>query len=59
MSILNLLVLPKAYLIPFNVVVGMLPLLGVFNGIQGAISIFLGYSIFIAYKRRVQDLPES
>jgi riboflavin transporter FmnP len=53
MSILNLIVLPNAYGMPFTVVVGMLPLLGVFNAIQGLISIFLGYFLFEAYKRRI------
>lgn len=52
MSILNLIILPNAYGIPFKVVLGMLPFLGVFNAIQGAISTFLGYFLFESYKRR-------
>lgn len=43
MSVWNLIVLPNYYGMPFGAVVGMLPLLGIFNGIQGTLTAFLGY----------------
>jgi len=53
MSVWNLVILPYAYGMPFGVVVGMLPLLGVFNGIQGTITSFIGYVLYEAYARSV------
>ena len=53
MSVWNLVVLPYAYGMPFGVVVGMLPLLGVFNGIQGTITTFIGYVLYEAYTRSI------
>ena len=58
MSIMNLLVLPGAYGMPFTIVVGMLPPLGVFNAIQGAISTVFGWFLFEAYKRRMNVQTE-
>ena len=51
MTVVNLFVLPGYRGVPFEVTVGMLPLLGLFNGLQGAISSVLGYIIFATYKR--------
>jgi hypothetical protein len=53
MSLWNLIVLPRYYGLPFSAAVGMLPLLGVFNGIQGAITASLGYLLYEAYVLRV------
>ena len=53
MSLWNLIVLPRYYGLPFSAAVGMLPLLGVFNGVQGAITASLGYLLYEAYVRRV------
>jgi len=53
MSVWNLVVLPYAYGMPLGAVVGMLPLLGVFNGIQGTITTFIGYMLYEAYARSV------
>jgi len=53
MSGWNLLVLPRYYGIPFNVAVGMLPLLALFNGMQGALTVVLGTLLHEAYVRRV------
>ena len=53
MTVWNLIVLPLYYGFPLNSVIGMLPLLGVFNGIQGIITAFLGYMIYETYTRRV------
>lgn len=52
MSLWNLIVLPIYYGLTFNATVGMLPLLGVFNGIQGIITAFLGYLLYEAYTKR-------
>jgi riboflavin transporter FmnP len=53
MSLWNLIVLPRYYGLPFSAAVGMLPLLGVFNGIQGTITASLGYLLYEAYVLRV------
>lgn len=53
MSLWNLIVLPYYYGLPLSVAVGMLPLLGVFNGIQGIVSASLGYLLYEAYILRV------
>ena len=53
MSVWNLLVLPNFYGVPFNATIGMLPLLALFNAIQGAMTVALGYSLHEAYVRRV------
>lgn len=52
-SITNLIVLPVYYGMPYNVVVGLLPMIGVFNAIQGTITVLLGYLLYEAYVRRV------
>ena len=52
MSGWNLVVLPRFYGVPFNAVVGMLWLLAVFNGIQGCMTILLGFLLHEAYTRR-------
>ena len=53
MSLWNLVVLPYYYGLPLSAAVGMLPLLGVFNGLQGALTVILGYLLYEAYVRRV------
>jgi riboflavin transporter FmnP len=53
MSLWNLIILPFYYGLPFSSAVGMLPLLGVFNGIQGTITASLGYLLYEAYVLRV------
>lgn len=55
MTIANLIVLPNAYGIPWAGVIGMVPMLGVFNALQGVISIFLGNFLNEAYKRRIPN----
>ena len=52
-SVMNLIVLPVYYGMPYNVVVGLLPMIGVFNAIQGTITVLLGYLLYEAYVRRV------
>ncbi len=53
MSIWNLLVLPNFYGIPFNTTIGMLPLLALFNAMQGVMTVVLGYTLHEAYVKRV------
>lgn len=52
MSIWNLIVLPAYYGIPYSAAVGMLSLLGLFNAMQGSISILFGHALHEAYTRR-------
>jgi riboflavin transporter FmnP len=59
MSVWNLIVLPYAYGLPLNAVVGMLPLLGVFNGIQGTITASIGHMLYEAYTRNVSTQARS
>ncbi len=54
MSLANLAVLPAFYGIPGGVAFGMLPLIAVFNVVQGAITILLGIFIYQAVKRRLR-----
>ena len=53
MSLWNIVVLPNYQGIPYDIVIGLLPMLGVFNAMQGAISALLGYTLYEAYIRRV------
>lgn len=52
MSAWNLIALPAYYGIPYSAAVGMLSLLGLFNAMQGSISILFGHAIHEAYTRR-------
>ena len=52
MSIVNLIVLPYAYGIPMDATIGLLPLIGVFNALQGMITIGLGYFLYEAVRNR-------
>lgn len=53
MGVANLAVLPIYYGTLFSVAVGMLPLLVVFNAIQGGMTVLLGYFLYEAYTKRV------
>jgi riboflavin transporter FmnP len=53
MSMWNLLVLPNFYGIPFNTTIGMLPLLALFNAMQGVMTGILGYTLHGTYVKRV------
>jgi len=55
MSLTNLIVLPSYYGLPYNVVINMLPLLGLFNAMQGAVTVLIGYALCEAYERRVSS----
>lgn len=56
MSIFNLIVLPAAYGWQFIAAVFFLPWLGIFNVIQGLLSIFGGYLIHEAIIRRILNI---
>jgi riboflavin transporter FmnP len=53
MSLWNLIVLPNYYGIPYDATIGMLPLLAVFNGMQGTLTVVVGYALYEAYTKRV------
>ena len=53
MIFFNLVVLPGYYGLPLGAVLGMLPLVGVFNGLQGALTVGMGQALHVAYRRRV------
>jgi hypothetical protein len=53
MSVVNLYVLPNIYRVPYNVTVGLLPLIGVFNMVQGGVTIGVGFFLFNAIRTRL------
>jgi len=53
MSATNLIVLPAYYGMPHNIVVGLMPMISVFNATQGTITVLLGFFLNEAYVRRV------
>lgn len=55
-SITNFYVLPNYYQISLEVTLSMLPLIAVFNTLQGFINLFLGYVLFNASKKRLWGL---
>ncbi|MFC1803329.1 hypothetical protein ACFL0D_05110 [Thermoproteota archaeon] len=56
MNLVNLYVLSNVYHVPNQAIVGLLQLIAVFNAIQGAINIGLGYFIFEAVRSRLPQL---
>ena len=55
MTLVNLYVLLNVYRVTMEATIGLLPLIGFFNAIQGAITIGLGYFLYEAVRTR---LPE-
>lgn len=53
MSLTNIIVLPTYKGIPYAVTLNLLPMIGVFNAIQGSITVLIGYLLYEAYIRRV------
>lgn len=53
MTAVNIYVLPNIYRVPMEATMGLLPLIGVFNVIQGLLTIGLGYYLFNAVKTRL------
>jgi hypothetical protein len=52
MTIVNLYVLPSVYGVPMSTTIRLLPLIGVFNALQGLITIGLGDFLFDAVQTR-------
>ena len=55
MTVVNWAVLPLFYGVPIQVTYGLLPLIGVFNAVQGGVSILLGFFFNDAVRRRLPD----
>jgi len=55
MTAVNLYVLPNAWHVPMEVTIGLLPLIGVFNVVQGLLTIGLGHFLFEAVKTRLPN----
>ena len=53
MSAVNIYVLPNVYHVPMEATIGLLPLIGVFNVIQGLVTIGFGHFLFGAVKTRL------
>ena len=53
MTAVNLYVLPNAWHIPMEVTIGLLPLIGIFNVIQGLVTIGFGHFLVGAVKTRL------
>lgn len=53
MTVVNLYVFPNVYHVPMEATLVLLPLVGVFNAIQGAITVGLGYFLYEAVKSRL------
>ena len=53
---LNMVVIPAYYGMPYSVAVGMLPMIAVFNALQGALTVFVGYLLYGAYVQRVTPM---
>lgn len=59
MSVMNLIILPAYYGIPLNAAVKMLPMLGLFNALQGLLTVTLGNLLYGAYTKRVFITPQA
>ena len=53
MTAVNLIIFPNVYGMPWPVVINLMPIVGVFNAIQGAITVLISYLIYEAYTKRV------
>jgi len=53
MSVVNLYLLPNVYGVPYSATMGLLPLIGLFNIIQGLIAIALGHFLYVAIRKRL------
>jgi len=58
MSIANLIAIPTYYGMSLAATLSILPLIVVFNAMQGCLSILVGYSIYEALRRRVPSLTK-
>ncbi|MCK5670714.1 hypothetical protein KAI10_04985 [Candidatus Bathyarchaeota archaeon] len=55
MTAVSLYVLPNIYRVPMEATIGLLPLIGVFNVIQGLVTIGLGHFLFQAVRTRLPN----
>jgi riboflavin transporter FmnP len=55
MTAVNLYVLPNIYRVPMEATIRLLPLIGVFNVVQGLVTIGLGHFLFKAVKARLPN----
>lgn len=55
MTFVNLYVLPNLWRVPWDVTVGLLPLIAVFNVIQGMVTVGIGYFLYGAVKSRLPN----
>jgi len=55
MTAVNLYVLPNFWHVPWDATIGLLPLIAVFNIIQGLVTIGLGHFLFGAVKTRLPN----
>jgi len=53
MTVVNLYVLPNVYHVPMEATIGLLPLIGFFNAVQGAITIGFGHFLFEDVRSRL------
>jgi len=53
MTAINFIIFPNVYGMPWPVVINLTPWVGLFNAIQGTITVILSYLIYEAYTRRV------
>ena len=53
MTAVNIYILPNIYRVPMEATMGLLPLIGVFNVLQGLLTIGLGHYLFNAVKTRL------
>jgi len=53
MTAVNLLILPKAYGLPHRAVISLLPLIALFNTLQGILNIAISTYLYTATKRRL------
>jgi hypothetical protein len=51
-------VLPNVWRVPLDVTIGLLPLIGIFNVLQGILTIILGYYLYKAVKTRLPNWYE-
>lgn len=56
MSLVNMIVLPSYYQLPFALALSWLPLIGIFNIMHGALSFFGGYALYEVLRARVPSL---
>ncbi len=59
MSVVNIIVLPNVYHVPHEATVGLLPVIGAFNVIQGSLTTGLGFFLFGEIKKRLPQWSDT